>query len=104
MALYNVAPYTGAWIEITVSVDENGVVRVAPYTGAWIEIRGRRLNPCPLFVAPYTGAWIEITIRSYSWWLHLSHPTRVRGLKLFSTALFQQTKSVAPYTGAWIEI
>ena len=34
----NVAPYTGAWIEIT-SLETGEVNKVvAPYTGAWIEI------------------------------------------------------------------
>ena len=34
-----VAPYTGAWIEITRSTGRNCKLTVAPYTGAWIEIR-----------------------------------------------------------------
>ena len=33
-----VAPYTGAWIEILLSVAVLYHVIVAPYTGAWIEI------------------------------------------------------------------
>ncbi|WP_404351873.1 hypothetical protein [Caproicibacterium sp. XB2] len=54
---------------------------VAPYTGAWIEItlywyiRGKPL------VAPYTGAWIEIIYFSALLPLLLSLPTRERGLK-----------------------
>ena len=36
--LENVAPYTGAWIEIKVTKQENRNTVVAPYTGAWIEI------------------------------------------------------------------
>ena len=35
-------------------------------------------------VAPYTGAWIEITNHIYNISIYLSHPTRVRGLKLVS--------------------
>ena len=35
----SVAPYTGAWIEISRSSVDRGGRRVAPYTGAWIEIK-----------------------------------------------------------------
>ena len=78
LELLQVAPYTGAWIEIcynaidgaanvslptrerglkfnSVDASENGIA-VAPYTGAWIEI----VSPIPICasncVAPYTGA------------------------------------------------
>ena len=33
---------------------------VAPYTGAWIEITRRERGHGNHIVAPYTGAWIEI--------------------------------------------
>ena len=33
-----VAPFTGAWIEITVSLIMDQIMAVAPFTGAWIEI------------------------------------------------------------------
>ena len=33
---------------------------VAPFTGAWIEISPTLVSKCPLVVAPFTGAWIEI--------------------------------------------
>ena len=38
------------------------------------------------------------------WYFNLSHPTRVRGLKLVSLQLIASALLVAPYTGAWIEI
>ena len=38
--LDNVAPYTGAWIEITGASVMLPSFGVAPYTGAWIEING----------------------------------------------------------------
>ena len=79
-----VAPYTGAWIEILIKVKEETVSlaslptrerglkctvyhskqhphQVAPYTGAWIEIKTLLFFLAPPAVAPYTGAWIEIT-------------------------------------------
>ena len=39
------------------------VEQVAPFTGAWIEID--RMSSCPfaVVVAPFTGAWIEIAQR-----------------------------------------
>ena len=33
---------------------------VAPFTGAWIEIWTTRINCWTTCVAPFTGAWIEI--------------------------------------------
>ena len=59
-ALLDVAPFTGAWIEILydtwITLDEG----VAPFTGAWIEIVLCVWLVLGLFVAPFTGAWIEI--------------------------------------------
>ena len=34
--------------------------QVAPYTGAWIEILLKYIVKKSFLVAPYTGAWIEI--------------------------------------------
>ena len=36
------------------------MAEVAPYTGAWIEIMWMPGSPTTSAVAPYTGAWIEI--------------------------------------------
>ena len=55
-----VAPYTGAWIEIAISMYFIMTSFVAPYTGAWIEIASPALRRRAGNVAPYTGAWIEI--------------------------------------------
>ena len=33
---------------------------VAPFAGAWIEISMEFVQVCSLFVAPFAGAWIEI--------------------------------------------
>ena len=54
---------------------------VAPYTGAWIEIFGVSFLTIPPLVAPYTGAWIEIGSAGATAFWYVSHPTRVRGLK-----------------------
>ena len=41
-----VAPFTGAWIEMSLRADSATIYTVAPFTGAWIEIR---ITPCGLF-------------------------------------------------------
>ncbi len=61
-------------------VNHIGIV-VAPYTGAWIEITQRVFRRFTFSVAPYTGAWIEMPLNGcLSVWL-VSHLTQVRGLK-----------------------
>ena len=35
-------------------------MNVAPFTGAWIEISDRLGSQFEQYVAPFTGAWIEI--------------------------------------------
>ena len=55
-----VAPFAGAWIEITLTEFDDTDKIVAPFAGAWIEIQ--RIS-CAVFiqrVAPFAGAWIEI--------------------------------------------
>ena len=36
-----VAPYMGAWIEISIDSDTYNKIKVAPYMGAWIEIKDK---------------------------------------------------------------
>ena len=57
---------------------------VAPYVGAWIETWENNLKYQPNRVAPYVGAWIETTKNTLPRMLQQSHPTWVRGLKLFN--------------------
>ena len=54
-------------------------------------------------VAPHTGAWIETDAVGTITSLNLSHPTRVRGLKLKDGVWHADLLTVAPHTGAWIE-
>ena len=58
-----VAPFTGAWIEIRIWFCRTGRIRVAPFTGAWIEISSLTPMSLLMLVAPFTGAWIEIKQR-----------------------------------------
>ena len=55
-----VAPFTGAWIEILLKKLFYCLRTVAPFTGAWIEIHGITEFAILPGVAPFTGAWIEI--------------------------------------------
>ena len=78
-----VAPHAGAWIETARCSRLPPEVKVAPHAGAWIETAGTTKNSQLNYVAPHAGAWIE-TGREASGCSssQLSHPTRVRGLKL----------------------
>ena len=61
MARIQVAPHTGAWIEIKVVEEGRALITiVAPHTGAWIEIVNLSKPRSMALVAPHTGAWIEI--------------------------------------------
>ena len=57
--------------------------KVAPFVGAWIEISVGLVNLIPLPVAPFVGAWIEI-IRTMKLMIRLLSSLRSseRGLKL----------------------
>ena len=63
-------------------MDAPPVSDVAPFTGAWIEIYDNRYTGLGKQVAPFTGAWIEMTEAEKKKYLDDgSHPSRVRGLK-----------------------
>ena len=80
--LCNVAPYTGAWIEISPAVSEYYITTSLPTRERGLKLRRNLPTNRREIVAPYTGAWIEI----------------------FTVILSQWRERVAPYTGAWIEI
>ena len=69
---FQVAPYTGAWIETLPRQSAGRAGIVAPYTGAWIEtLLHDNFATNGVIVAPYTGAWIETTSRQLpdsDWW------------------------------------
>ena len=56
-------------------------LQVAPFTGAWIEISQRYIGLCVCRVASFTGAWIEIGCSGTSSGSARSLPSRERGLK-----------------------
>ena len=100
--------------------------QVAPFTGAWIEIRTDQCAEFRLHVAPFTGAWIEMLEDAMMESATESLPSRERGLKYgpvekgladlaslpsrerglkFCGYMRQWWRAwVAPFTGAWIEI
>ena len=56
-------------------------LNVAPYAGAWIEITRGTETGWDCEVAPYAGAWIEMVNRINKAAKRQSLPTRERGLK-----------------------
>ena len=81
------------------------IMQVAPFTGAWIEISIESGSPVQVNVAPFTGAWIEIARRRpLRVGDRMSLPSRERGLKLATAMMIGLPSIVAPFTGAWIEI
>ena len=60
---------------------------VAPYAGAWIEISFPLPGTDPQTVAPYAGAWIEIKYIVSCGAPLRSLPTRERGLKWYGEGL-----------------
>ena len=72
-------------------------VTVAPHTGAWIEIVKCVSTFKNIPVAPHTGAWIEIFGQRHLVLDILSHPTRVRGLKLSSAEGAKATLCRTPH-------
>ena len=77
---------------------------VAPFAGAWIEISHIVYPPSVLIVAPFAGAWIEIPYSIFSVVVLSSLPSRERGLKFAISFLVIDVQFVAPFAGAWIEI
>ena len=86
-----VAPYVGAWIETVLGRALKRYFGVAPYVGAWIETRQTSQNVCQSDVAPYVGAWIETVSDPYTGESAMSHPTWVRGLKLYGLSYVGQS-------------
>ena len=66
---------------------------VAPFTGAWIEISNRSLASLRATVAPFTGAWIEILPQARSRPVMSSLPSRERGLKSYKAFECRATMS-----------
>ena len=89
MKPFQVAPFTGAWIEIATSPSQTSSNRQSHPS----RVRGLKFfelgNQCRRhYVAPFTGAWIEISCPgAMSCSILGSHPSRVRGLKYLPYAI-----------------
>ena len=82
LILKTVAPFAGAWIEISLIPSLKKYWIVAPFAGAWIEISVSTDIPVSCAVAPFAGAWIEIKdIDIVLSSIGVSLPSRERGLK-----------------------
>ena len=122
---HQVAPFTGAWIEITSMWCRILTRSVAPFTGAWIEIsaqhavydlwsslpsreRGLKCGPRPDtdrgHVAPFTGAWIEIGWREWRNRCTRVAPLTGAWIEIIPLTCGRHCRLVAPFTGAWIEM
>ena len=122
-----VAPFAGAWIEISVNTFDTTVCGlVAPFAGAWIEMVAFWAAAARAAVAPFAGAWIEIFLPFILPPRHWSLPSRERGLKYCHAFIREYVPAslpsrerglkchnilsallpphVAPFAGAWIEI
>ena len=73
----------GAWIETYTISEPYMKAFVAPYVGAWIETSSHESDDVSTTVAPYVGAWIETVSDLWRSHWRKSHPTWVRGLKLY---------------------
>ena len=77
-------PSRGRGLKSVIIIVPRVSIDVAPFTGAWIEISIHRLRgSSDLRVAPFTGAWIEIFVQKQKRLVVLSLPSRGRGLKFF---------------------
>ena len=104
MCIFAVAPFAGAWIEITIKLTMMDLVDVAPFAGAWIEIAKYGFLFSIGQVAPFAGAWIEMLSWTKTTVSLKSLPLRERGLKYRRDNHDRRNELVAPFAGAWIEI
>jgi len=56
---WNVAPFTGAWIETWSTLTINKPLKSRPSRARGLKHRINRPNHEEIYVAPFTGAWIE---------------------------------------------
>lgn len=59
MFIFAVAPYVGAWIEISHFSVPSAYSLVAPYVGAWIKISSTYKPKCRKIIALYVGAELK---------------------------------------------
>ena len=100
----SVAPFVGAWIEISYCPLFHTIGVVAPFVGAWIEMQNTVYCYMSLHVAPFVGAWIEI--RKLSKFVVSGRVAPFVGawIEIICNEWRNSFSTVAPFVGAWIEI
>ena len=68
----DVAPFTGAWIEISWGTDILAGATSLPSRERGLKLRGCQLFGLPAQVAPFTGAWIEMAAYMPESWSGIS--------------------------------
>ena len=101
---YPVAPFAGAWIEISVGSGIGSQVRSLPSRERGLKFIGDRYDESDEAVAPFAGAWIEIKVQKQRKKLTNVAPFAGAWIEIFFTSSSQPIRSVAPFAGAWIEI
>ena len=85
----HVAPFAGAWIEITLWLPIETPVMSLPSRERGLKFDYPGVTSIGAFVAPFAGAWIEILPASrFAIDYFLSLPSRERGLKSSVTREF----------------
>ena len=79
--LTEVASFTDAWIETSLSWMRKANVLVASFTDAWIETEINDINEHVNLVASFTDAWIETSTATNGSDHPMSHLLQMRGLK-----------------------
>ena len=103
-ATVQVAPRAGAWIETVSEIVKDDSREVAPRAGAWIETEIRRARPAGGYLShPVRVRGLKLALISEESKKEASHPVRVRGLKPLCCGTRPVETCVAPRAGAWIE-
>ncbi len=76
---------------------------VAPRAGAWIETINAKGCPSEKLSHPVRVRGLKLKEDTYDSHYARSHPVRVRGLKPLKTLAEMIGRNVAPRAGAWIE-
>ena len=103
--LHDVAPFAGAWIEIS-STTSSDIVSSSSLRSPERGLKSDSLEYEEImgFVAPFAGAWIEIATGRKCRCDKASLRSPERGLKSVVFPLLYFVIVVAPFAGAWIEI
>ncbi len=94
----------GAWIEILHYLGWENTRRVAPFVGAWIEITGSPHIAHFLWSLPSWERGLKLIKMIEEKQSAMSLPSWERGLKLQNSGMHRSECTVAPFVGAWIEI